>query len=123
MAAPHTTGATALILQKYPQANTNQVRRLLQNWARKDGNTDFIGRDGFGAGKLNILPLNERPVAVVSVDNAELVLDNGDKATVDGSASYDPENFSLSYKWSLVSTPAGAAPTLSPAGSQGRPGS
>ena len=118
MAAPHATGAIALILQKYPGSSTGSVRGMLTSWSKKDSDTRAIGPDGFGAGKLNILPLNERPVAVVSVDNAELVLDNGDQATFDGSASYDPENFSLSYNWSLVAAPAGAAPTFSPSGNK-----
>ncbi|MCU0237289.1 MAG: S8 family serine peptidase [Acidobacteria bacterium] len=116
MAAPHSTGAIALILQKYPGSSTGSVRGMLTSWARNDSETRAIGHDGFGAGKLNILPLNEPPVAVVSVDNAELVLDDSDKATFDGSASYDLENFTLSYKWSLVSAPAGAAPGFAPDG-------
>ena len=116
MAAPHSTGAIALILQKYPGSNTGNVRSLLRNWARNDSTTRSIGRNGFGAGKLNVLPLNDRPVAVVSVDKEELVLDDSETATFDGSASYDPEEFNLTYKWSLVSTPAGAAPTLTASG-------
>ena len=116
MAAPHTTGATALILQKYPGAGTNNVRRMLASWARNDSYTAEIGPDGFGAGKLNILPLNEPPVAVVTVDKPELVLENQEKAAFDGSKSSDLEDFKLSYTWSLVSQPSGASATLSPAG-------
>lgn len=116
MAAPHVTGASALLLQKMPGANLSQVRRLLQGWARNDTYTREFGPDAFGAGKLFILPLNEPPVAVVSVDKPELVIENQEKATFDGSTSYDQEDFKLSYTWSLVSQPSGASATLSPAG-------
>lgn len=116
MAAPHVTGASALVLQKLPGANLNQVRRLLQGWARNDAYTREFGANAFGAGKLFILPLNEPPVAVVSVDKPELVLENKEKATFDGSHSYDREDFKLTYTWSLVSKPSGASATLSPSG-------
>ena len=116
MAAPHSTGAIALVLQKYPGSTTSRVRGLLAGWARNDSYTRAIGRDGFGAGKLNVLPLNSPPVAVVTVDKPELILDESEKATFDGSRSYDPEKFGLTYSWSLVSAPAGASPTLTPSG-------
>ena len=116
MAAPHLTGAMALILQKYPNASLDSVRSMVINWANHDTNTSAIGPNGFGAGKLNVLPLNDMPVAMISVDKSELVLDNNEIATFDGSASYDRENFPLTYSWSLLSTPAGAAATFTPAG-------
>ena len=122
MAAPHSTGAIALILQKYPGSNTGNVRSLLRNWARNDSYTRSIGRNGFGAGKLNVLPLNDRPVAVISADKEELVLDDSETAAFDGSASYDPENFNLTYRWTLVSTPSGASPTLTAFGQDGTAG-
>lgn len=116
MAAPHSTGAIALVLQKYPLADTARVRSLLTGWARRDTHTAAIGPDGFGAGKLNVLPLNDPPVAIVTVDKPELILDNNEKAALDGSASYDPEKMGLTHSWSLVSSPAGAAGSLAPAG-------
>ncbi len=61
-------------------------------------------------------PPNQRPVAVVSVDKPEVILDISETATFDGSASYDPEKMPLTYSWSLVSAPAGASPTLTPTG-------
>jgi subtilisin family serine protease len=118
MASPHLTGAMALILQKYPNSDLDRVRNMITSWAYNDSNTLAIGPNGFGAGKLNILPLNSAPVAVIAVDKSELVLDNNEIATFDGSASYDREGFPLTYVWSLVSTPAGAAATLTPAGAK-----
>ena len=61
-------------------------------------------------------PLNRRPVAVVTVDKTEILVDAGQIATFDGSASYDPEEKPLTYAWSLVSSPAGASATLAPDG-------
>jgi subtilisin family serine protease len=116
MAAPHTTGACALILQKFPTANLNRVKGMLNSWARNDSNTRAIGPNGFGAGKLNVLPLNNPPVAVIAVDKSELLLDKSEIATFNGSGSYDPEKFPLTYTWSLVAKPAGAACTLTPSG-------
>jgi hypothetical protein len=59
---------------------------------------------------------NEPPVASVTVDKAEVILDIGETATFDGSGSYDPEGSTLNYYWSLVSAPAGASATLTPTG-------
>ena len=116
MAAPHSTGGIALILQKFPGADTNRVRGLLRSWARNDSYTRSIGRNGFGAGKLNVMPLNSPPVAVISADKAELVLDNNETAAFSGANSYDPEGFPLTFSWSLVSAPSGAAPAFSGSG-------
>ena len=57
MAAPHATGGIALFLQKYPNSSISTVRYYLKQWAKKDGFTSWIGPKGFGAGKLNVLPL------------------------------------------------------------------
>ena len=118
MAAPHTTGAAALILQKFPNLTLNGVRSRIQQWARNDAYTAAIGRDGFGAGKLNILPLNEQPVAVLSVNPGEVILDEAHAADCDGSGSSDPERFPLTHTFSLVSTPAGASASITASGSQ-----
>jgi hypothetical protein len=59
---------------------------------------------------------NKPPVAVIAVDNPELILDLNEAATFNGGGSYDPEKSPLTYDWSLISVPAGASPTLSPSG-------
>jgi DNA-binding beta-propeller fold protein YncE len=61
-------------------------------------------------------PPNERPVAVITVDKPEVILDIHEIATFDGSGSHDPENSPLTYTWSLVSVPSGASATLTPDG-------
>jgi hypothetical protein len=61
-------------------------------------------------------PPNTPPVAVINVDKSEVILDINETATFDGSGSYDPEKSPLTYKWSLVSIPAGASPKFTPAG-------
>ncbi|MBN2346966.1 MAG: S8 family serine peptidase [Candidatus Aminicenantes bacterium] len=118
MSAPHVTGGTALILQKNSNLGVADVRGRLQKWARNDAYTRQIGRSGFGAGKLNLLPLNDPPVALLSGTPAEIVLDESQDAAFSGAGSYDPEGFPLTYAFSLVSAPAGAVAELSPSGSQ-----
>jgi hypothetical protein len=49
---------------------------------------------------------------VVTVDKPEILVDAGQIATFDGSASHDPEKKPLTYAWSLVAAPAGASATL-----------
>lgn len=118
MASPHLTGAMALMLQKHPNFGTEGIRNLVIDWANNDSYTAEIGPNGFGGGKLNVMPLNTVPVAVITVDKSELILDNNEIATFNGSASHDRENFPLTYAWHLVSAPAGAAATLTPAGTK-----
>jgi subtilisin family serine protease len=118
MAAPHVTGGVALILQKYPGRDVPAIRDIIDGWAIRDQYTTNRGANAFGSGKFWLLPLNSEPVAVITVDKPELVLDNNEVATFDGSASHDREEFPLTYAWSLVSAPAGAAATLTPAGTK-----
>lgn len=118
MAAPHTTGAAALILQKTPGLSFSEVRNRMQRWARNDGYTAAIGPNGFGAGKLNLLPLNDPPVAVLNASPGELFLDESSQADCDGSGSYDPEDLPLTYTFSLLSQPSGANAALSASGAR-----
>ena len=111
MSAPITTGAVALVLQKFPDRNVNQVRGLFSNWAIKDNATRTMGQDAFGSGKLNVLPLNRDAIAVLTQDRTEVILDNADKSVnFDGSESYDPEDFPITYLWVLEDIPDGADP-------------
>ncbi len=114
MAAPHGTGGIALLLQKYPGSGIDMVRHYLTNWATKDSFTRKIGKNGFGAGKLNLKKLKSLPVAVLTVDKNVLDLSNNDVATFNGSASYDPDKLPIHLKWILVSKPDGAVCTLTP---------
>ncbi|NLP10194.1 S8 family serine peptidase, partial [bacterium] len=61
MAAPHVTGAVALILQKHPTATATQVRTMLAASARTAANQDALR---WGAGKLDV-------VALLQVDPGE----------------------------------------------------
>ena len=117
MSAPFVTGGTALILQKYPTAAIPRVRTLIRDWARNDAQTRGIGPSGFGAGKFNLLPLNSYPVAIISADPGEIILDEALDAACSGAQSYDIEDFPLTYQFSLFSKPNGASATLTPSGS------
>lgn len=61
---------------------------------------------------------NRPPVAVIAVDKDELFLDVPETAFFDGNGSHDPENAPLTYRWTLVSSPSGAAATLAPDGAK-----
>ncbi|MFA9389020.1 MAG: lamin tail domain-containing protein [Prolixibacteraceae bacterium] len=53
---------------------------------------------------------NQVPVAIVGDD---FKVYTGAKVKLDGSQSYDPEEYSLTYKWVLLSQPAGGSAVLS----------
>lgn len=54
MAAPHVTGAVALLLQKYPQASADQLKDLLIRSANVDAKVGTVPNNDWGFGKLNI---------------------------------------------------------------------
>ncbi len=54
MAAPHVSGAVALLLQKYPQATGYQLQQLLLQSARVDGFVGGAPNDYWGYGKLDV---------------------------------------------------------------------
>jgi subtilisin family serine protease len=117
MAAPHSTGAVALYLQKFPGHTFANVRYYLSSWAKKDIFTTAIGTKGFGAGKLNVSNLKTPPVAKITVDNGVLDLSNHQFATFSGAGSYDPDKLPFKLKWTLLAKPAGSACQFTPGGS------
>ncbi|MCP4150175.1 MAG: S8 family serine peptidase [bacterium] len=99
-AAPHVTGAVALMMQKHGYMNITQVRNMLTSYARHDRYTDQFGAQGMGYGKLNVKPLNEVPVAIVTA----AMQDDG-LILFDGSGSYDAEDFALTYEFEFEAVP------------------
>jgi len=59
---------------------------------------------------VTITATNLAPVAILKADPTSLTI--GQTALVDGSSSYDPENYPLSLSWTILSQPGGSAPTL-----------
>jgi subtilisin family serine protease len=94
-AAPVVVGGVALILEKYPTKSVEEVKEMIKDFAINDSFTAEYGPNAFGHGKFNILPLNERPVAVVSATQTENTI------VFDASASYDPEEFTLTYDFKV----------------------
>lgn len=58
MAAPHVTGAVALMLQRRPTATVTQIRNCLTRTARKDAFTGPVASQEWGHGKLDALAAN-----------------------------------------------------------------
>jgi subtilisin family serine protease len=114
MAAPHSTGGIALLLQKNPNYSLPQVRKFLATEATKDSYYQLIGPNGFGAGKLNVEGLKRTPVAVPAVDKTVLSLSAKQTALFSGNGSYDPDGLPFTLKWVIVSTPTGAVCKLTP---------
>ncbi len=124
MAAPHVSGAVALILQKYLKKgripNFNQIKNKLTGWARVDLHVRGYGGPpniAFGHGKLDVVYLKDKPVAVVEYETESAKLKSstafvGHKLLMDGSKSYDPDGFPLKFTWSLVQKPAGSSASI-----------
>jgi len=54
MAAPHVSGAVALLLSLNPDLDYQEVRNILTSTAAQDFHTGAVPNDGWGYGKLNI---------------------------------------------------------------------
>ena len=74
----------------------------------RDGNNS--GTSEFDIGAYEFGAPNEPPVANAGPDQTAF---RGQLVTLNGSASSDPENSTLTYQWSVVSQPSGSAITLS----------
>ena len=123
MSAPAVTGATALMLQKYPQYSVARVRKALRLNSRIDADTRTEGPNAYGFGKLWMKWLNDPPVARVSASPLEVILDDPERTiTFSAADSYDPEGFPLTYTFSAESegavtydfTTDGSTATLEP---------
>jgi subtilisin family serine protease len=73
MAAPHTTGAAALILQKYGNVGPNFVKAFLNGRAVVDGFTGPVWNKDFGNGKLFLGDMVDPAIAVLSPNGGEVV--------------------------------------------------
>ncbi len=71
MAAPHVTGATALLFQKYGAWTPEQVKAYMNANATIDGNTGAPWNITFGNGKLHLGDLLNPVATVVSANGAE----------------------------------------------------
>jgi subtilisin family serine protease len=61
MAAPHVTGAIALILQRNPNLTHDTIKTVLMAQARRDSFTGPVAGNEFGAGKLDVLAAINSP--------------------------------------------------------------
>ncbi len=73
MAAPHVTGATALILQKYGAVAPAFVKTFLNGRAIIDGNTGAPWNKDWGNGKLFLGDMVDPTVAVTSPNGGEIL--------------------------------------------------
>jgi subtilisin family serine protease len=89
-AAPHVTGAVALLLQQNPDWDQLDLRRALTGSARADAFTGTVPNQGFGYGKLDVL-------AAVVAAKAQLLPD-GD---VSGDQDVDLEDIQLAIGFVL----------------------
>lgn len=69
MAAPHVTGAIALMLERNPALTHAQIKTVLLNRARKDGFTGAANNNDFGNGKLDVIALLNDPLVANGLPN------------------------------------------------------
>lgn len=73
MAAPHATGASALILQKYGNVGPNFIKAFLNGRAVVDGFTGGVWNKDFGNGKLFLGDMVDPAITVLSPNGGEVV--------------------------------------------------
>jgi len=69
MAAPHITGAIALMLERNPALTHAQIKTVLLNRARKDSFTTPANNNDFGNGKLDVIALLNDPLVANGLPN------------------------------------------------------
>lgn len=74
MAAPHTAGAAALIMQKYGAVTPAFIKTFLNNRAVVDGFTGLVPNYDWGYGKLFLGDMLDPNVTVISPNGAEVLL-------------------------------------------------
>lgn len=74
MAAPHTTGACAVLMQKRGALTPAQIKSYLASHAIVDGFTGAVWNNSFGNGKLHLGDLIDPTVAVVAPNGGESFL-------------------------------------------------
>jgi subtilisin family serine protease len=72
MAAPHTAGAAALIMQKYGAVTPNFIKTFLNARAKVDGFTGAVWNKDFGNGKLFLGDMIDPAVTVVAPNGGEV---------------------------------------------------
>ena len=77
MAAPHATGAIALLFQKYGPLTVSQLRVLLQGRAVVDGFTGAVWNKDFGYGKLNLGDMSDPLCTVTDPNGGEVAFVEG----------------------------------------------
>lgn len=75
MAAPHVTGAVALLFQQSPQLGFSQVVQLLKNSAKTDVYTGDIPNNDAGWGKLDVLRLLQLVTSVESPEETDYLIE------------------------------------------------
>jgi subtilisin family serine protease len=84
MAAPMVTGTVALMLQRRPAMNIDEIRNCLTSTARSDGSTGAVPNNAWGAGKLDaeaafrcagpvVVPLTTAPGCVVRTTQPQCI--------------------------------------------------
>lgn len=77
MAAPHTSGAAALIMQKYGAVTPAFIKTFLTNRAVVDGFTGAVPNIDWGSGKLYLGDMLDPAVAVTYANGGEVLLIGG----------------------------------------------
>jgi len=111
-ATPLVAGYLGLLMSRHPGSSLAQLREVLRSNAWSDiGGPGYDAASGFGRLQMVVpveLPVisNQAPVADIlgdqsgSLSFADTGKSGAEKVTLDGSGSYDPDGYVVSYQWS-----------------------